>query len=119
METKSLSLKSQSGHYAHINITVAFASINIASTVTFAITVRTNSMEIANTSAIAYSNIIAIFVTTATRTTDISVMKGHLHPVMNSDFRSTDPRTSPTQAMEEAPQSFGQVIPWPECQGMI
>ncbi|KAB0402903.1 hypothetical protein E2I00_005740 [Balaenoptera physalus] len=42
--------------------------INIASTATFAITVRTNSMELANTSAIAYSNIIAIFVTTATRT---------------------------------------------------
>ena len=72
METKSLSLKSQSGHYAHIDITVAFASINIASTAT--ITVRTNSMELANTSAIAYSNIIAIFVTTATRTIDISVV---------------------------------------------
>lgn len=74
METKSLSLKSQSGHYAHINITVAFASINIACTATFAIAVCTNSMELANTSAIVYSNIIAIFVTTATRIIDISVV---------------------------------------------
>ncbi|TKC44789.1 hypothetical protein EI555_007732, partial [Monodon monoceros] len=36
-------------------------SINIACTATFAITVCTNSMELANTSAIVYSNIIAIF----------------------------------------------------------
>lgn len=38
-------------------------------------------------------------------------------PAVNSDFRRRGPRTRSTQAIEETPQSFGQVVPWPQCQG--